>query len=225
MDRKTSREVIQLKNIEKWYRSKAVSFHALKDVSLTINEGEFVAIMGSSGSGKSTLMNIIGCLDNFDSGEYILAGKNIKNFKDKELSKFRGEVIGFIFQSFNLINRYSVLSNVMLPSMYVSKVNAEKRARELLAKVGLEGKEKNKPNELSGGQRQRVAIARALLNEPEIILADEPTGNLDSKSGKAVMDLLVNLNKEGKTVVLITHDQKIANYAKRVIVIKDGKIK
>ncbi len=225
MDKKSVKQtIIELKEIDKWYRTKAISFHALKKISASIDDGEFVAIMGTSGSGKSTLMNIIGCLDNYDGGKYSLCGKEVKSLTDKELAKYRGEVIGFIFQSFNLINRYSVLDNVSMPNMYVPTENAIERAKDLLKKVGLESKMSNKPNELSGGQRQRVAIARALMVNPEIILADEPTGNLDSKSGKDIMQLLTDLNKEGKTVVVITHDQYIADYADRIIYLQDGEI-
>lgn len=215
--------LIELENVGRSYGSKPV-FWALKDVSVTINEGEFVAIMGPSGSGKSTMMSIIGCLDKPSEGIYRLKGKNIRSYKDGPLSLVRNQTIGFVFQQFNLIPRLSVLSNVMTPVLYGGMPQARQRALAILDSVGLREKAHSKPNELSGGQRQRVAIARALMMDPDVILADEPTGNLDSKSGVQVMKLLQELHREGKTVVVITHDPEIAKYAKRVLMIRDGHV-
>ncbi len=219
--------LLQLKNITKTYLSGASEFAALKDVSLKIGEGEFISITGPSGSGKSTLMHIIGLLDNPTSGEVILQGKDIARLNESQLAVFRSKVLGFVFQQFNLLSKTSSLENVMLPLLY-SDVPSEKRknlALEMLSKVNLSSKLKNLPSQLSGGEQQRVAIARALINNPKIILADEPTGNLDSKSGREVMDLLHKLNKEEKrTIILVTHDQDLAKEAERILVIKDGKI-
>ncbi len=219
--------LLQLKNITKTYLSGASEFAALKDVSLKIGEGEFISITGPSGSGKSTLMHIIGLLDNPTSGEVILQGKDIARLNESQLAVFRNKVLGFVFQQFNLLPKTSSLENVMLPLLY-SDVPSEKRknlALEMLSKVNLSSKTKNLPSQLSGGEQQRVAIARALINNPKIILADEPTGNLDSKSGREVMDLLHKLNQEEKrTIILVTHDQDLAKEAERILVIKDGKI-
>jgi len=216
--------IISLQNIYKSYSSGDVEFTALYGASLNIYEGEFVAIIGPSGSGKSTLMNIIGCLDRFDKGEYFLAGESVKTMTDAGLAKWRGQKIGFVFQSFNLLNKFTVLENVALPSLYVNIENPIKKAREILEKVGLKDKLYNTPLQLSGGQRQRVAIARALIANPSILLADEPTGNLDSTSGKSILSLFKKLNQEGTTIIIITHDQTIAGYAQRQIKIIDGKI-
>lgn len=219
--------LLQLKNITKTYLSGTSEFDALKDVSLKISEGEFISITGPSGSGKSTLMHIIGLLDNPTSGEVILQGKDIARLNESELAVFRNKILGFVFQQFNLLSKTSSLENVMLPLLY-SDIPSEKRknlALEMLAKVNLSSKLKNLPSQLSGGEQQRVAIARALVNNPKIILADEPTGNLDSKTGREVMDLLHKLNKEEKrTIILVTHDPDLANEAERILVIKDGKI-
>jgi len=219
--------LLQLKNITKTYLSGTSEFDALKDVSLKISEGEFISITGPSGSGKSTLMHIIGLLDNPTSGEVILQGKDIARLNESELAVFRNKILGFVFQQFNLLSKTSSLENVMLPLLY-SDIPSEKRknlALEMLAKVNLSGKLKNLPSQLSGGEQQRVAIARALINNPKIILADEPTGNLDSKTGREVMDLLHKSNKEEKrTIILVTHDRDLANEAERILVIKDGKI-
>jgi len=219
--------LLQLKNITKTYLSGTSEFDALKDVSLKISEGEFISITGPSGSGKSTLMHIIGLLDNPTSGEVILQGKDIARLNESELAVFRNKILGFVFQQFNLLSKTSSLENVMLPLLY-SDIPSEKRknlALEMLAKVNLSGKLKNLPSQLSGGEQQRVAIARALVNNPKIILADEPTGNLDSKTGREVMDLLHKSNKEEKrTIILVTHDPDLANEAERILVIKDGKI-
>ena len=219
--------LLQLKNITKTYLSGTSEFDALKDVSLKISEGEFISITGPSGSGKSTLMHIIGLLDNPTSGEVILQGKDIARLNESELAVFRNKILGFVFQQFNLLSKTSSLENVMLPLLY-SDIPSEKRknlALEMLAKVNLSSKLKNLPSQLSGGEQQRVAIARALVNNPKIILADEPTGNLDSKTGREVMDLLHKSNKEEKrTIILVTHDRDLANEAERILVIKDGKI-
>ena len=219
-------KMINMKNLNKVYKSGSVDVHALKNVNLEINHGEFVAIMGHSGSGKSTLMNIIGCLDKPSSGQYLLENIEVSEQPSDVLSHIRSQKIGFVFQAFNLIPRTSVLKNVELPMIYAkSKASARKqKALELLHKVGLSERVSHLPNELSGGQKQRVAIARALANDPPIILADEPTGNLDSKSSLDIMELFVNLHKEGNSIILVTHETDIAEFAERVIVFKDGEI-
>lgn len=220
--------VIKLKNISKIYgENTKVEFQALKNVNFEIKKGEFVAIMGPSGSGKSTLMHIIGLLDRPTRGEYLLDENEVSlKSKEKFLAGLRGKKIGFVFQTFNLMPRSTTLQNVMLPTMYHDRKNRVKRAKEMLKLVGLESKWRNKPTELSGGERQRVAIARALINNPEILLADEPTGNLDSKTGEEIMKLFRKLNKEkGVTIILITHDSDIAKQADRTIHIKDGEIR
>jgi len=198
----------------------------LRDINLDIKKGEFVAITGPSGSGKSTMLNIVGALDKPSYGEVYLGGKDISLMTESNLAVLRGKTIGFIFQQFNLLKNLTALQNVMLPmeAIDIPSNVAEQRARELLESLGLGDRLNHKPNQLSGGQQQRVAIARALSNNPEVILADEPTGNLDSKTGEFVMDFLGRLNKEGKTIILITHDLDLVNYAKRVVHIKDGKI-
>ncbi len=218
--------MIELKNIFKDYSQENLVVSVLKDISLTISEGEYVAIMGPSGSGKSTLMNIIGCLDKATSGVYELDGVDISKLDDEHLSEIRLNSIGFVFQNFQLLPRQSALDNVALPLIYagVKKEERKKRALEALKKVGLEDRADFKPNQLSGGQKQRVAIARAIVNHPKILLADEPTGALDSKSGKSIMELFKALNDEGVTVVMITHDQNVANHAKRGFHIIDGEI-
>ncbi len=219
--------VIELKNVNKYYSTGKIKIHVLKNISLKIKKGEFTGIVGPSGSGKTTLMNIIGCLDSDITGEYFLDGKNVAKLKDKELSKIRNQKIGFIFQSFNLIPYYNVLENVLLPSFFGKKFNkkqAIERAMNLIEFVGLTHRIKHKPNELSGGQQQRVAIARALMNDPEIILADEPTGNLDSKASEEIIDFFYKLNEEGNTIIVVTHEQSIAKKLKRIIKIKDGSI-
>lgn len=198
----------------------------LKGINLKIKKGEFVAIMGPSGSGKTTLMNIIGCLDTPTTGSYLLLGKEVAHLSDNELSVIRNEHIGFIFQSFFLLPYATVLENVLLPTLYVEKGSSgyKNRAKKILKIVGLEDKLKYKPNQLSGGQQQRVAIARALINDPDLLLADEPTGQLDSKTSTEIMNLLKEMNKQGKTIILITHDKNIASYADRIITIVDGLI-
>lgn len=220
----TSSTIIQLKNIKKSYFLANKEYPILLGISLTIKNGEFVALMGPSGSGKSTLMNIIGCLDVPTGGNFIFYGNDISSFDKDKLAETRNSKIGFIFQNFNLLNRYSALKNVALPSFYAGEENL-KVAQEMLVSVGLEDRINHKPNEMSGGQRQRVAIARALMNQPDIILADEPTGNLDSKSAKEVMLVLKKLNqKDKKTIILVTHDNFTASFAKRKIFLKDGLI-
>jgi putative ABC transport system ATP-binding protein len=220
--------VIQLEHIHKTYTMGVVEVHALRGISLTIREGEFVAIMGASGSGKSTMMNIIGCLDSPTRGRYILAGEDVSEMSKDERADIRCQKLGFVFQGFNLLSRTSALENVELPMLYAGVDSAQRneRARAALAAVGLAGREQNHPNQLSGGQQQRVAVARALVNDPALILADEPTGNLDSRTSVEMMEIFQRLNRErGITLVLVTHESDIAEYAGRVIVFKDGKIK
>ncbi|QLY80355.1 ABC transporter ATP-binding protein [Clostridium intestinale] len=216
-------EVINMSNINKIYSMGSSEFKALDNINLSINKGEYVAIVGPSGAGKSTLMNIIGCLDTPSGGEYILDGLNTK-CSDSKLAEIRNKKIGFIFQNYNLLPKLNVLENVELPLLYLGMSNSEikERALSALKKVGLETHLKHKPNELSGGQKQRVAIARALVTEPQIILADEPTGALDSKTGREVLNMLEDLNKEGNTIIIITHDKEIAAEAKRMITVRDG---
>lgn len=218
--------ILDLQHIYKDYQQDKLVVPVLKDVSLQVEEGEYVAIMGPSGSGKTTLMNIIGCLDRPTSGEYQLAGEDILKFKDREMSDVRLRSIGFVFQSFHLMPRSSALDNVALPLSYagVKKRERRERAGKALERVGLGDRLNFKPTQLSGGQKQRVAIARAMVNNPKILLADEPTGALDSKSGKQIMELFEDLNKEGVTIVMITHDKAIASHAKRVVHIIDGEI-
>lgn len=219
-----SDNVIIARDITKTYRMGEVDVRALAGVSLTIQRGEVVSIMGPSGSGKSTMMNIMGCLDRPTSGEYILDGEPVEKLNDDQLASIRNRKVGFVFQSFNLLNRISALANVELPLHY-SGGDGERRqkAKDALIAVGLESRINHKPTEMSGGQQQRVAIARALVNNPAIIMADEPTGNLDSKSGKEIMELLLTLNKEkGTTLIIVTHDPNIAEQTQRVIRLKDG---
>jgi putative ABC transport system ATP-binding protein len=218
--------ILKLEHIYKDYNLGKITVPALKDVSLQVEKGEYLAIMGPSGSGKSTLMNIIGCLDRPTSGTYELAGQNIQSLGDKQLADVRLHKIGFVFQNFQLLPRMSALDNVALPLIYsgTRKKARKERAKEALIRVGLEDRLSFKPTQLSGGQKQRVAIARAMVNKPDILLADEPTGALDSKSGRQVMDLFQSLNDEGVTVIMITHDRNIAGFAKRVVTIFDGEL-
>ncbi len=219
--------IIELNGVRKVYRMGDVSFAALDGIDLQIRKGEFVAIMGPSGSGKSTAMNMIGCLDVPTEGSVYLDGYNISCLDESDLAQIRGRKIGFIFQKFNLISTLSALENVALPMMFqgYSKEKRRKRAISLLETVELTEKINNRPGELSGGQQQRVAVARSLANDPEVILADEPTGNLDSKTGKKVMEFIKYLNeKKGKTIIMVTHDANLAKYAQKIIMLKDGKI-
>ena len=216
--------VIEAKDLTKVYKMGEIEVHALRGLSVQIGRGEIVSIMGPSGSGKSTLMNIIGCLDRPTGGEYLLDGERVSDLKDDQLASIRNQKVGFVFQTFNLLPRASALSNVDLPMRYsANKKNRKKRALSALEAVGLSDRVRHQPNELSGGQQQRVAIARALVNEPAIILADEPTGNLDTSSGDEIMELLLSLNKDhGTTLVIVTHDPEIASQTGRVIHILDG---
>ncbi|WP_338950925.1 ABC transporter ATP-binding protein [Fusobacterium nucleatum] len=218
--------IITVDKINKTYKNGSLELQVLKNISFKVDKGEFLAIMGSSGSGKSTMMNILGCLDNQYEGRYILDGIDISKSNENELSEIRNKKIGFIFQSFNLLPRLTALENVELPLVYSSipKEERHKRANELLEMVGLKDRIHHRPNELSGGQRQRVAIARALVNNPSIILADEPTGNLDSKSEEEIIEILQKLNKMGKTIVIVTHEPSIGEIAERKIIFKDGEI-
>lgn len=218
--------MIELKDIYKIYETGDTEVHALDGINLHIDKGEFVAIVGQSGSGKSTCMNIIGCLDVPTSGQYILDGIDVSTMSENELSYIRNQELGFIFQQYNLIAKLTVLSNVELPLIYkrVPKEEREELARKALEKVGLAGKEDRYPKQLSGGQQQRVSIARALAGNPSVILADEPTGALDSKTGIEVLELIKKLNEEGNTIILVTHDNGIAEQAKRIVRIQDGKI-
>ncbi|MFH1457524.1 MAG: ABC transporter ATP-binding protein [Patescibacteria group bacterium] len=219
--------LIKIQNLYKEFKTDDVVTKVLYNLDFEIKKGEFLAIMGPSGSGKSTLMNILGFLDKATSGEYIFNGENITKFNDDKLAHLRNNEIGFVFQQFNLLPRTSVLENVMLPLTYSKKIAKQdkiKKTTKAVHAVGLEHRINNLSNQLSGGEKQRVAIARALVNDPEIIFADEPTGNLDSKSGEQVMQILNNLNKQGKTIILVTHEQYTAEYAERIIKLKDGKI-
>jgi putative ABC transport system ATP-binding protein len=218
--------MIELKNVHKVYPMGEVSVPALRGINLTIHPGEFVAIMGPSGSGKSTLMHLLGCLDLPSDGVVQLDGKDITELDEDTLAQIRGKKVGFVFQTFNLIPTLTAQENVELPLFFQGVPREKRRARaaELLRKVGLDGRLHHKPAQLSGGERQRVAIARALANDPEIILADEPTGNLDSESGKAILELLAQLHREGKTIILVTHNPEAAAYAQRIVRIRDGRL-
>ena len=226
MQNNSPETVIELSNLTKRYDDEAGVYDALKGVDLSVKKGDFVAIMGPSGSGKSTLMNIIGLLDRPTKGEYILDSTNTNKLTDRKLANFRRDKIGFVFQNFNLLPRFNLMQNVELPLIY-KRVGARERRKkviEVLKSVGLGDKAKNRPNRLSGGQVQRAAIARALINNPSIVLADEPTGNLDSKTGIEIMELLKDLNKKGVTIVVVTHNPEVSDYADRTIIVKDGHI-
>jgi len=217
-------KVIQIEQLKKTYHLGKVNVEALRGVSFEINTGEFVSIMGPSGSGKSTLMHIIGCLDYPTGGKYFLSGQDVSKLNDNQLALFRNQKIGFVFQEFNLLPKATILRNVELPLTYnnTNSKNKKRLAAQALEEVGLGDRLKHRPNEISGGEKQRVAIARALVNRPSIILADEPTGNLDSKTGQDIMKMIDKLHDEGNTIILVTHEAEIARYAKRVIHLKDG---
>lgn len=217
--------LIEIRNLSRTFHQGELEVQVLKDISLDIDEGDFIAIMGASGSGKSTLMYIIGCLDSPTSGSYFLEGRDVSILDDDSLSRIRNESLGFIFQSFYLIPYLNVLENVLVPTLYSTRsLNFRKRALDLLREVNLDERIGFLPAELSGGQKQRVAIVRSLINDPEIVLADEPTGQLDSKSSGQVMEILSRLNRQGKTIILVTHDPETASYARRSIFLKDGRI-
>lgn len=218
--------LIKLENVEKTYKLGDVKVQALDKINLEVYENDFVAIQGPSGSGKSTIVNMIGCLDTPTKGKIFLKNQDIATLSESELAQIRGKTIGFVFQVFNLMPTLTALENVLMPSIFTNSTSSkEQKAISLLEKVGLKDRLKHRPNELSGGQKQRVAIARALINSPEIIIADEPTGNLDSKTGKEIIDLLIQLYKEeNKTLIIVTHDQEIAKKAKRKVFIKDGQV-
>jgi putative ABC transport system ATP-binding protein len=219
--------VIRTEDVHKYYELGETRVHALRGVSVEIKTGEFVAIMGASGSGKSTFMNILGCLDKPSSGEYLLDGINVSKLSKNELAHIRNQKIGFVFQGFNLLSRTTALENVELPTLYahITRAEGQKRAREALQLVGLGDRTLHFPSQLSGGQQQRVAIARALVNQPSLLLADEPTGNLDSRTSIEIMDVLQKLNEKGLTIVLVTHEPDISTFAKRTIQFRDGKIR
>lgn len=216
--------IIKIEDLKKVYDTGKIQVEALKSVNFEVSEKEYVAVMGASGSGKSTLMNILGCLDRLTEGKYVLGGQDVSTMNDTELAVVRNKKIGFVFQAFNLLPRLTALENVMLPMMYagIGPADRIKAAKAALKKVGLEDRMDHKPNELSGGQKQRVAIARALVNNPDIILADEPTGNLDTKSSEEIMSIFEALNNEGATIIMVTHEQDIAMHTKRSIVFRDG---
>ena len=218
--------VIEVKNIEKRYVNGEIDFTALKGINLRVEKGEFTSIMGPSGSGKSTFMNILGCLDRMDKGEYYLNNQNVSGLSDNKLAFVRNKEIGFVFQSFNLLPKINLVENVELPMIYAGVSSKERREKALdaLDKVGLSDRIKHKPNEISGGQRQRVAIARAIVNSPAVLMADEPTGNLDSKSSVEIMRIFQQLNNEGVTILMVTHEPDIAQHTKRIVRFKDGEL-
>lgn len=218
--------IVELRNVKKVYQMGEVQVHALRGVNLKVNKGDLIAIIGPSGSGKSTLLNMIGCLDKPTSGKVIIRGTDVSEMSENELARIRGKEIGFVFQFFHLVPTLTALENVELPMMFqgVSRKKRREKAKYLLKLVGLGKRMLHRPSQLSGGERQRVAIARALANDPALLLADEPTGNLDSKSGKEIIELIAKLNKEGRTIIIVTHDISIAKYTRKIIHIKDGLI-
>src|SRR6266403_4967838 len=228
MNNSSDAVAVRLDEVRKTYHTGEVEVHAVRGVSIEIGQGEFVALMGSSGSGKSTLMNILGCLDRPTAGRYFLDGEDVSSLSRDELADVRNRKLGFVFQNFNLLSRTSALENIELPLLYsevaLTNVQLREKAEEVLAAVGLEGRGDHTPSQLSGGQQQRVAIARALINDPEVILADEPTGNLDSRTSVEVMEIFQALNNKGITVIMVTHEQDIASYARRNVVMRDGVI-
>lgn len=221
---KSKKPLIEISGLVKNFINGEVVTRVLKGMSFTIEEGEFVAIMGPSGSGKSTLMHILGFLDKATEGTYLFQGENVTEFNEDELARLRNEQVGFVFQNFNLLARTSVLDNVVLPLLYTKKKNKYKIAQDIIEDVGLGHRRDNLSNQLSGGEKQRVAIARALANDPKLIFADEPTGNLDSKTGQQIMKLIEDLNKQGRTIILVTHERDTAEHAQRIIYLRDGKI-
>ncbi|CAJ1185198.1 putative ABC transporter ATP-binding protein YknY [Companilactobacillus paralimentarius] len=214
--------MLKVTNVGKAYGK----FTALENINLEVADGEFLAVMGPSGSGKSTLINVLGLLDQSYTGEYLLEGKNYKDVNDNELSQIRGDQLGFVFQNFKLLTTYSVYENIEIPLIYSKKKQSKKHemVEDVIEKVGLTGKEKNRPSELSGGQQQRVAIARAIVNRPKLIIADEPTGALDSKTSKEIMEIFTKLNEAGTTIIMVTHDSEVAEYAMRTVYIRDGRL-
>ena len=216
--------LVEARGLTKTYYTGAVEVHALRGMDLSIEEGELVAIMGRSGSGKTTLLNILGCVEQPTTGRYFLAGEDVERLTDNQRSALRLRRIGFVFQAYNLLPGMSALDNVMLPTVYSGLENAPERAREALARVGLDGREHHRPSQLSGGEQQRVAIARALINDPSIVLADEPTGNLDSRRGQDVLALFQDLNREGITIAMVTHEEQVALHARRIIRVMDGRV-
>jgi len=216
--------LVETRELTKIYRAGSVDVPALRAVSLTIEQGEFVAVMGRSGSGKTTLLNLLGCMDRPTSGRYLLAGEDVGKMSDSQRSAVRLRRIGFVFQTYNLLPGMSALDNVLLPTVYSGLPNALQAARQALARVDLEGRERHRPSQLSGGQQQRVAVARALVNNPSLLLADEPTGNLDSRTGQAVLALFQDLNRDGITVILVTHDEQVAQHSRRIVQTRDGRV-